>query len=609
MLPNNNSAASLMSVIIPFFPPSQPDETLNSRVSRYHVVAGNSTSSATLNELFGSPQTGLDQVVPPGIELLATRLPGDPHTNVLNILSENTLLPLFQPFIGHVDGNASQQSFLSRLPRRVLGKHGDAYLCVQCVREDEETFGMGYWHRAHQAPGVAACWKHCTQLLSSCPGCQLPFQRKYKLLDATWNTCPKCANDLFEAPAGEHCSDNAYLFATFVHDLINANCPPVPPDVLALAYRKQIQAMGFVRGSQTALASFTKSMVSSLGEAFIRSVDPAYATGKTTFWLRFNYYDDGMDMPITRHLLLGMHLFGTAERFLQTVRGLLPAAAPAFERKKSNQAASSTNSMLEESRKRIRHEIKLDPGVTMERLWKKAYRATAWLFENDKRWLNDVLEPQRSKPENKLPTQLDEDRRQDQHFALLVDARARQLSTSKEKPQRATLGRLLACLPVKSDFVQRHTARYPILSEQLARNKETSWSFSARRVLWAIGEIGRLDLAVTHANIVVTSAVSYYVVLKILNFCRWDFAAMATQKINPADELTRVGIGLTWQGPDSSTMNEIGGRAYVAQTSRKSNKQVDLLHLSLVDDAVGSGIGSVGKEILTRPSDKRKRAT
>jgi hypothetical protein len=603
---NDNNAAALMSATVPFFPPSQPDETLNSRVSRYHVMAGNSTFGATLDELFGNPLTGLDQAVPPGIDVLAMSLPGDPRTNLLNILSENTLLPLFQPFIGHADGNASQQGLLSRLPRRVVGKHGEAYLCVQCLREDEKTFGIGYWHRAHHAPGVTACWKHRTQLLRSCPVCRLPFQRKYKLLDATWNVCPKCANNLFEAPAGEGCSDNAYLFATFVHDLIDANCPPVPPDVLALAYRTQIQSIGFARGSKTALTAFTESLVAALGEDFIRSVDPAYATGKTKWWLRFNYYEGGMDMPITRHILLSMHLFGTADRFLHAVRALLPTAEPASGRKKSGPIVATVSTMQEESRKRIRHEIKLDPGATMEKLWKKAYRATAWLFENDKKWLSAALEPKSSKPESHEPTQSDEDSRQDKHFASLVDARARQLIASKEKPQRVTLGRLLACLPITADVLRRREDRYPILSEQLGRCKESSWSFSARRVLWAIGEVGRLDMSVTYAHVVLTSSVSYYVVHKILNFCRWDFVAMAAQQINPTDELTTVGIGLTWQGPDSSAMNEVGGRAYVALTSRKSNKRVDLLHGTAADDAAAHE--SADQEIPAPPAAKRKRA-
>lgn len=585
MGPIDNSAAALMSATVPFFPPSQPDETLNSRVSRYHVMAGNSTFGATLDELFGNPLTGLDQVVTRGIEVLATRLPGDPRTNLLNILTENTLLPLFQPFIGHLDGHTNQQSLLSRLPRRVVGKHGEAYLCVACVREDEKEFGMAYWHRAHHAPGVTACWKHRTKLLRACPICSLPFQRRYKLLDATWNVCPQCNNNLFETPAGEECSDNAHQFAGFVHDLINANFPPVPPDVLVLTYRKQIHSMGFVRGSHTALASFTEAFIAALGEDFIRTVDPAYATGKTTFWLRFHSIGGAMDMPIPRHLLLGMHLFGTADRFLQAVRALLPKAEPSSGRKKPGSTASAVSTMQEESRKRIRHEIRVDPGITMEKLWKKAYRATAWLFENDKRWLSDAFAPKISKSEGNALSQSDEDRRQDKHFASLVDARTRQIIASSGKPQRVTLGRLEACLPLKRGFLRRHGARYPILSEQLVRCRESSWSFSARRVLWAIGEIGRLDMSATHGNVSVTSTVSYYVVLKILNFCRWDFVGMAAQQINPSDELTKAGICLTWQGPDSSAMNEVGGRAYIALTSRTSNKRVDLLRVSDEDDA------------------------
>lgn len=80
---------------------------------------------------------------------------------------------------------------------------------------------------------------------------------------------------------------------------------------------------------------------------------------------------------------------------------------------------------------------------------------------------------------------------------------------------------------------------------------------------------------------------------------------MAAQQINPADELTRVGIGLTWQGPDFSTMNEVGGRAHVALTSRKSNKRVEQLHVSHADDAEMGA--SIDERVTARLAAKQKR--
>lgn len=404
----------------------------------------------------------------------------------------------------------------------------------------------------------------------------------------------------------EQCSDHAYRYATFVHDLINANFPPVPPDVLALTYRTQIQLTGFIRGSKTALAAFTESLISALGEDFIRSVDPAYATGKTSFWLRFNYIGGAMDMPVTRHLLLSMHLFGTADRFLHAVRQLLPAAEPTSIQRKAGQIATTDIAARNEHRKRIRHELKLEPDATMERLWKKAYRSTGWLFENDKSWLNAALTQHRPRAASDAPVQSDEDKRQDKHFVTLVDARVRQLFASKEKPQRVTLGRLATSLPIKLETLRRNEVRYPLLNEHLERCKESSWSFSARRVLWAMGEINRLEMSTTIGNLMITSSVSYYAIRKILNFCRWDFVAMATQKINPLDELSKAGVGLIWQGPDSSALNEVGGRSYIALTSRKSNKRVDLLRAPAQNTA--ASCETVRQPVSMRPLVKRKRA-
>lgn len=209
-----------------FFPPALPDETLIPRVSRYHIISGNSTHSTTLTELFQQLRIGLSQVVPPYIEVLASRLPGDTQENLQTIIQENTLFPLFLPFIGRAGITPSTRTetwyggLISHMPRRVVGKHGESCLCQHCLREDESEQGLAYWHRAHQAPGVTVCWKHKAPLISSCPNCRLPFERKGKLLDAPWVTC-RCDQDLRNGVAHAASLELEHAFAVFVHDLNN----------------------------------------------------------------------------------------------------------------------------------------------------------------------------------------------------------------------------------------------------------------------------------------------------------------------------------------------------------------------------------------------------
>ena len=84
--------------ILPFFPISLPDESLASRVTRFHFERGNAKTRETYQELFGSSPFALSNLFLPRIEALAQRLPGNPHANVEKLIHEGTLLPIARLF-------------------------------------------------------------------------------------------------------------------------------------------------------------------------------------------------------------------------------------------------------------------------------------------------------------------------------------------------------------------------------------------------------------------------------------------------------------------------------------------------------------------------------
>jgi len=63
-----------------FFPASFSDETLFSRVSRYHLLAGTRQDEMTFSALFGRGGHSVDftELAPPSLTVLASLLPGDP---------------------------------------------------------------------------------------------------------------------------------------------------------------------------------------------------------------------------------------------------------------------------------------------------------------------------------------------------------------------------------------------------------------------------------------------------------------------------------------------------------------------------------------------------
>jgi hypothetical protein len=120
---------------LPFFPASLPDETLISRVSRFHILHGNVTNQLTFRELFDRDTSTVDLIVPVNLNVLANRLPGIPIENIKNLIRTNTLFPLFRPFLGRVDCEADLR------PDLELGNQTmfDSFLC---------RVGDGVWRYA-----------------------------------------------------------------------------------------------------------------------------------------------------------------------------------------------------------------------------------------------------------------------------------------------------------------------------------------------------------------------------------------------------------------------------------------------------------------------------
>lgn len=551
-------------------------------------MTGNRSTTTTFKQLFGQANFPLEQIVPPHLETLAARVPGEPSVTLQSLLKENTLLPLFRPFLGKREQGDGRNSLISRLPRRVVGKHGDAHLCIQCMVEAAERFGFGYWHRSHQAPGVTACWKHGTLLLSSCPVCSLPFQRRNQLLEVPWRPCAHCGNELGRESTVASAPPNSVGYAVFVHDLLYANVAPVVPDLLAQVYRQRIQEIGFVWGKapdekptrsaakhsrSTSMTAFTEDFIEFLGADFVAQVDPAYAAGRTTNWLRFSTVDGVMDMPIPRHVLLAMRLFGTVTHFVEAIRAGGHETPPKRTARDRIEPRADVE-LRGQYRQRIAREIKVEPAIALEGLWRKAYRPTAWLVEHDKNWLDAAL---CKVPNESVPRQVsDEELLRDKRFAEKVEVHARQWIAQGGKPQRITMQKMLDCIPLSYSYLKAYPHRFPTLGEKILLFKESSWSFSARRILWAVEEVQRLGLTLTSGNISKRASVSYYALQRICEFARWDVDAMAGQPINMPVELARAGIGLTWQGPRAVAWHEIGGRAYVATTSRPSNQEGSL---------------------------------
>ncbi|MBU1530507.1 MAG: TniQ family protein [Gammaproteobacteria bacterium] len=539
---------------IPFFPSSLPDETLHSRVSRYHFLSGNKTQPLTFRDAFDAAPFPLDVVVPKKITQLAERLPGEAADNLKSLLNTNTLLPLFTSFLGTENSHKklcqeTSTTTLSRIPQRVVGVHGTAKLCIACCESDEHEFGSSYWHRAHQIPGVSSCWKHSETLMSSCQFCSKPFYTKNRLLTMPWLPC-ECGWSVNANTRSNIAPIVENEYAVFSKELLHGDVPTISQESLAHAYRTRASALGLRAGSLVSQASLFKSIVETLGDEFLCQADTAYAAKKTKTWIRLSTIDNQLDMPITRHLILSFFLFRNFNVFKSALQNQqsLPLVRARRQDSKPSKSEESTSLVY---RAKIQQIVNRWPSSTLEDCWKNSLKATSWLFKHDRGWLlsylSETTQPGRGS--------------NDLSYAKIIEDGIEGLYALSFKPKRVNIGNMLSLLPKKLPGGRDREKLYPEVSKKLQEHYESLWHFHVRRIIWGLHELKRLDLKPTIVNLSDLIKINKISCNSILSHFGWDIEVMVNQKFSQVDEMNKFSITRQWSGPISVDAG-YAGRAY-----------------------------------------------
>lgn len=541
---------------------SMPDETLHSRVTRYHLLSGNRTERETFQDLFGADPFSI-KIIPKRIEDLAEKLPGDRSDNLNELLACNTILSAYKPFLGipKVNHEGNSTSLVSRLPRREVSFHSMAKICLSCVQSDLIETGHSYWHRSHHIPGVTACWRHGETLLQACPTCTHPFYRDNKLLPMLTNSCV-CG----WRPLGSHSPSKVLKieqnFAQFAKNLLDSDLPAVPSGVLAACYRRQAKKNGFARGNLMATTKMFESIQSKFGHDFLSRIDNAYASGKYHQWIRTTTVNDQLDMPITRHLIISLHLFGDVKTFEQRIAEELILFTGTKSRKPQSKTGPDNTKALH--RLKVNNIIEARPGATLDYLWKHTYQTTLWLTANDKKWLLGVL----SKKENAALKEESKTHKFDSEYADIIKSGVNELYKISKTQIRVNLGNMLALLPKRIAAVPQRNSLFPLVSEQLETNFESVWHFRLRRIISALSEMHRLKLTPNITSLVQLSSLPNQAWNALISYFEWDVEKMVSEGIDVEKELVKANVTRQWDGPPGYQMS-LGGRAY---TKQKANK-------------------------------------
>lgn len=547
-----------------FFPMSMPDEMLHSRITRYHFLSGNKTAGETFRDLFGSEPFSVG-MLPKQIEVLATRLPGDTATNLDELICTNTTLPAYRPFLGKsqgMEGTALSQSFsgVARVPRREGVVHGKAKLCPTCVQQDLLELGYAYWHRSHHLPGVSVCWRHGDSLMHTCPKCSHPFFRKLRLLPSLTEPCV-CGWSVL-APAvmnrGTHLEKK---FAEFAHELLQRNIPLMSSEALRSSYLRQCRKRGFIYGRFAGTAKLFESIRDKYGDEVLSQMDKAYENGKHQQWIRFTSNKAQLDMPLTRHLIIALHLFGSADEFESALKKESILQSTGGARLSSLQEKPKAGKKLQ-FRRKVETVLAVRGDASLEILWKDAYKATRWLYENDNAWLMVQL----SAPQRESAAVEDVSDSRDSAFAAILQAGAGGIYRISKGQKRVNITNLQKLLPIRlpTDPSTRKR-RFPLTSQQVELFLESVWHFRLRRLICAIADMTRLNLPINTGSLRVVSTVPVQIFPVIISFFEWDLESFSRNGVEPEALLKSTGVSRDWQGPPGFNLI-LGGSAYIKKS-------------------------------------------
>jgi len=177
-------------------PNTLPDETLFSRYVRHMTLLGLSDKDY-LQRLFSKPRTSIHPYLTIGIQKASLISEEGP----IQIYREQTLGRFFSYFMKHQADNiyntmlADDGNVAFRASQLVSFRESEKLslkFCPQCTKEDLRSYGVAYWHRNHQIPGVEACSVHKVWLIHQ----DLPASPHIKthLLPATSEKPLTCSN-------------------------------------------------------------------------------------------------------------------------------------------------------------------------------------------------------------------------------------------------------------------------------------------------------------------------------------------------------------------------------------------------------------------------------
>ncbi|WP_040726969.1 TnsD family Tn7-like transposition protein [Thiomicrorhabdus sp. Kp2] len=151
------------------FPKQLTDETLYSRLIRHQAILG-LNEKEYLKQFFNNPRLSIHPFITVGLTEIANISGDEPYElfryqtlgSLFMYFKPDSGLKIYQSLLKNDGALAFRHSCLSNFRET---KKVTINFCPACAYEDAHNFGVTYWHRIHQLPGMECCPAHRVRLI------------------------------------------------------------------------------------------------------------------------------------------------------------------------------------------------------------------------------------------------------------------------------------------------------------------------------------------------------------------------------------------------------------------------------------------------------------
>ena len=455
------------------FPLPYHDELLYSTIARHGVHSGIVSPKELLQDVYGDTRVIATSDLPGHLNRIAALYPEKIGITASDLLYNNTLFPLYAPFIGEARRKSLIRELTTNGKSAVHLTSGAAasrvkqpeYLryCPGCIEQQMREFGECYWRRDWQVAGTNSC-PHHGSLIDSDTRRHDVHRHQYTPLNAE-TSIPA------EQKPGCWQSD---LIAQSIRELLNLKQIAVPELVQwGYWYKKLAADHQLNRGSQVRHEQVEQKVIAFWGVDWLTAQKLMPDSGESN-WLRNMFRKHRKAFSYLEHLIV-LHTFLKPGWKLADI---VTFAAQIQPKNKTSVTAfqEMSQTRLENYRRRWLDAL-AQHGTKVARLngYGDVY---AWLYRHDRNWLMEV-NLNHKVPDPKRPAKIDWHKRDVDTVKALIALRND--SECRLDSPRLSMNWYLNQLKYRA-CIEKHLELLPLCSLFFDRNCESIFEYQIRRI-------------------------------------------------------------------------------------------------------------------------------